>query len=111
MFKYTHIIFVHNLSEGHLDQLEGEAFMEDAVDPGTARQLCRVDLVPGALYTFLKVHRELLNHPAGKQITVHACDYVSIYRYTFRTISLSLLPSIHLLTGAEPWSCETDHPV
>lgn len=25
------------LSDTHLDQLEGEAFMEDAIDPGTAR--------------------------------------------------------------------------
>ena len=49
--------------ESHLDQLEGETLVEDAVDPGPARQLVGVDLVPRALDAFLKVHRELLHHP------------------------------------------------
>ena len=48
----------------YLDQLKGEALVEDAVDLGSARQLLSVHLVPGALDALLKVHAELLHHPA-----------------------------------------------
>lgn len=49
---------------GYLDQFEGEAFMEDAVDLRPSRQLVGVHLIPGPFDPLLKVHRELLHHPA-----------------------------------------------
>lgn len=52
-------------ARAHLDQLEWEALVEDAIDPRTARKLSRVNLVPGSLDTLVKVHGELLHHPAG----------------------------------------------
>lgn len=52
-------------ARAHLDQLEREALVEDAVDPRAARKLRRVNLVPGSLDTLVKVHGELLHHPAG----------------------------------------------
>lgn len=53
------------MQPAHLDQLEWEAFVEDAIDPRATRKLSRVNLVPGSLNTLVKVHGELLHHPAG----------------------------------------------
>lgn len=47
----------------YLDQLEGEALMENSVNPSTSGQLCRVHLVSGPLDALLKVHSKLLDHP------------------------------------------------
>lgn len=84
----------------HLDQLKWEALMEDAVDPRTTRKLGRVDLVPGPLDTLVKVHRELLHHPAGRG----AGNIGTL-------LSLNPFPSLSALTAAEPWSCETGRRV
>lgn len=49
----------------YLDQLEGEALVEDPVDSGSPRQLVRVNLVTGTLNALLKVYCKLLDHPGG----------------------------------------------
>lgn len=49
----------------YLDQLEGEALVEDPVDTGSPRQLVRVNLVTGTLNALLKVYGKLLDHPGG----------------------------------------------
>lgn len=60
---------IPNISLWHtnLDQFEGKAFMEDAVDLGATRQLIGVHLVPRALNALLKVYTKLLHHPDRRQ--------------------------------------------
>lgn len=64
--------------------------MEDAVDPGTTRQLCCVDLVAGALYAFVKVHRELLNHPEEEQTPMNLCVCLPAIHPSLHSLEQSL---------------------
>lgn len=65
--------------------------MEDAIDSGATGQLGGVDLVSGSFYTLLKVHRELLHHPAQTQMGVnqqYLYIFTSYYPYFKRVDSL-----------------------
>ena len=50
------------LLELHVDDLVGEAFVEEPVDLGAARQLARVDLRSGALDVLVQVLAEVVHH-------------------------------------------------
>lgn len=89
-------------SISHLHQLKGKAFVKDAVDLRSARQVGGVHLISRPFDALLKVHAKLLHHPADCTKYIVKYNYSAVMSIRVR---LHLCVCVCALTGVRPWSC------